>query len=145
MDFLNGISLSVIAAFIFYIFQVHIPDKKRKQIAKNHLIKTYKEFKVKTIEDFLCRMSCQDKNPDELMTFVGFKEFFEKPSEIRGQTNWHRLMNEYENCEPAFKELLYDIERLQSEVSFILNNFSIHDEELFIFIKRFEEIVGNFK
>lgn len=144
MDFIYGICLSIISAFIFYIFQVYLPNKKRRNIIKKHLSKSYLYFKEKTIENFLIAINRQDIDTDILLTFEWFNQFFsEKISDT--QTNWHNLINKYEDNPSIFKELIYDLSSLEKEISFILDNLEIIDEELFCFMKVFKERIDWFK
>jgi hypothetical protein len=69
MDFFYGLALSIIAASVFYVFQVYLPERRRRKIIKSHFEKIYNEIKEVIIFEFLVAIGRQDKKVNELMTF----------------------------------------------------------------------------
>lgn len=136
MDFFYGLALSIIAASVFYVFQVYLPERRRRKIIKSHFEKIYNEIKEVIIFEFLVAIGRQDKKVNELMTFEWFKHFFSEPSGEPMQDNWHRVLNTYESNRLYFSDLCKELSQLKSEISFLINNLEISDENSLSFFSR---------
>ncbi len=144
MNFIFTISISIIASSIFYIFQIYIPQKHKRDIIKNNFSKQYKDFKLNCIWIFLSvsEWSYSIDKQESLYNLKAFKEFFKTPA-WNNQNNWHKVMNWLNDN--LLRELLIELEILKNEVSFILNNIDINDEDVFSFLKRLSQNICRFK
>ena len=148
MEFFYGIALSTIAASIFYLFQVVIPDRKRKRIIKNNFKQHYTQFKESSIFIFL---SALGRGADftlvkKLLILEEFKHYFKE--EINddgddGDDRWHSVINGMN--EKLLKDLIIELEVIYQEIEFFLNNTYIEDEEIFAFFKRFKSLIHPLK
>ncbi|MDP2168354.1 MAG: hypothetical protein Q8J64_08500 [Thermodesulfovibrionales bacterium] len=135
MDFFYGIALSTIAASIFYLFQVFIPEKRKQKILKENFKLNYTQFKGDCISIFLSALgdSYNSQLPKELLNLEEFKKYF-KENFKGGQNRWAGVGNGLNDR--LLKDLLAQLEILSQEIDFFLNNVSLHDEEVFAFLKR---------
>jgi hypothetical protein len=52
------------------------------------------------------------------------------------QDNWHRVLNTYESNRLYFSDLCKELSQLKSEISFLINNLEISDENSLSFFSR---------
>lgn len=144
MDFIYGIALATIAAYIFYIFQIFIPEKKRRKIVKENFKLNYTLFKRDCISIFLSILypSYESDLPEQLSSSQEFKKYF-KENFARDQNRWHVVLNGLN--ENSIKKLLVQFEILSKEVDFFINNIGLIDEEVFAFLKRLKIAIYSLK
>lgn len=136
MDLLFALSVSVIAAIIFYIFQVYIPNiQKSKKIVKI-FEDQYKYFKLNTLQTFIWVLWETKTDPENLIELEDFKWYFD-------DEKWRSLINQIEedSNDEHFKDLIFQIELLHKKINFLLLSidlphdvfsfFHILDENLF--------------
>jgi len=145
MNFLYVISISIIAAFIFYIFQIYIPNKRKRRILRKNLQENYVYFKEKVIGIFFNAMgeTLDSQLEGELCDLKKFREFFKAKSKIPHQDKWDNVINGFN--EILLKKLLIEMEMLMNEISFIINNTEIKDANLILFFRRLSHFVYQLK
>lgn len=146
MNFVYAVSISIIAACIFYLFQVYIPEKRKREIIKANFENTYYDFKRSCISIFLSTQgaSYDSQLPEKLLILEEFKVYFkEKKGCPENQDRWDVLLNGLEK--DNLQQLLVEFEILSNEIDYILNNIAMHDEEVFLFLKRFKIIIYSLK
>jgi hypothetical protein len=138
MDFGYAISLSFLAALIFYFFQVYLPERRRKNIIKKNMESQYYYFKEKCINLFLSSLgeSLDPVKVEELHDVKKFKTFFT-------EDKWYKVIDNFND--QSWKELLIELEILKDEISFVLNNIQIHDKNIFDLFKNISIAVGRLK
>lgn len=118
MIFLYSISISIIAATIFYIFQIYIPNiKKTKKIVKI-FNEQYNYFKLDIIQIFIWVLDENNKEPEDLIDLIKFKDYF-KGEKSYMTDNWSELINRIENNEndEHFQDLIFQIELLHKKIN----------------------------
>lgn len=135
----NAIAISTIAAFIFYIFQIVIPERRRKNLIKHNFEQQWKDFKM----DFICQFLWASKGvvegdlPEKLCDVIAFREFA-REGDGGGKDGWYGVLNGLE--EHHIRDLLIALDRLKNEILFLLNNVRIDDPEVFAFFKRLSHV-----
>ncbi|MDD2785608.1 MAG: hypothetical protein PHS79_01790 [Patescibacteria group bacterium] len=144
MDFFYGIALGTIAAGIFYLFQVFIPEKRRQKIVRENFKLNYTLFKKDSIAIFLSALgsSYDSELPKMLSDLEEFKKYF-KADFKEGQDRWHGVVNGLNKN--LLQDLLVQFEILSQEIDFFLNNVVLHDEEVFAFLKRLKITINGLK
>jgi len=146
LNFVYAISISIIAAFIFYVFNIYLPEQKRKNIIKHNFEEQYLYFKEKCIYIFLSALgkSSNAKQWEELCNLVEFKKYF-KEKYSNDQDRWGKVYNELELNSLLLKDLLMQLDILRDEVSFVLNNIEINDKNVFSFFKLLSQSVYGYR
>lgn len=144
MNFIYAISISTIAAYIFYIFNIFLPEKKRKTIIKQNFEEQYLFFKEECIYIFLSALG-QSSNKEiweKLCDLEEFKNYFKK-NFINSQDRWHKVWQELDGR--LLEDLLIQLSILRDEVAFILNNTEINEKNVLSFFRLLSQRVYNFK
>lgn len=144
MNFIYAISISTIAAYIFYIFNILLPEKKRKAIIKQNFEEQYLIFKEECIYIFLSALG-QSSNKEiweKLCVLEEFKNYF-KENFINSQDRWHKVWQELDGR--LLEDLLIQLSILRDEVAFILNNTEINEKSVLSFFRLLSQRVYNFK
>jgi hypothetical protein len=136
MNFIYAVSISIIAACIFYIFNIFLPEQKRKTIIKQDFEDQYLNFKKECIFIFLSALT-KSINPKLVQKLCGLDEFKDYFKEKCGnaQIRWDKVVTEL-HCNKIFlKGILVQLSILRNEVAFILNNTEINDKNVLSFFK----------
>ena len=82
MNFVYAISISIIAASIFYIFNIYLAEQKRKNIIKHNFEEQYFSFKKESIYIFLSSLgeSSNEEIWEKLCNLTEFKKYFKEKS-----------------------------------------------------------------
>lgn len=144
MNFIYAISISTIAAYIFYIFNIFLPEKKRKTIIKQNFEEQYLFFKEECIYIFLSALgqSSNKEIREKLCDLEEFKNYFKK-NFINSQDRWHKVWQELDGR--LLEDLLIQLSILRDEVAFILNNTEINEKNVLSFFRLLSQRVYNFK
>ena len=144
MNFIYAVSISIIAAYIFYIFNICLPEQKRKNIIKNNFEKQYLYFKKVCIYIFLSALgkSSNEELWEELCDLGKFKKYF-KEKYSNDQDRWHKVWEELNGH--LLEDLLIELSILWDEVAFILNNTEINDKSVLSFFRLLSQRVYVFK
>jgi hypothetical protein len=129
------LAAGTLVSLLLYVLVVRIPDYQRRQRIKRSLTKQYENFREECITIMLMVSDGTFKwgFHRELIDQVKFKEYFKQPVG-NGQDRWDAFMNKLD--EYHLEELISKIELLRDEVTFVLNNVDIADEQPFEFLKR---------
>jgi len=146
MNFVYSVSISIIAAFVFYVFNIYLPNQKRRNIIKHNFEEQYIYFKKNSIFIFLSALgkSSNEKLWEELCDLGEFKKYF-KEKYNNDQDRWDRVYNALELNRILLKDLLMQLDILRDEVSFVLNNIEINDKNVFSFFKLLSQSVYVYK
>lgn len=136
MNFIYAVSISIIAACIFYIFNIFLPEQKRKTIIKQDFEDQYLNFKKECIFVFLSAFtkSINTKLVQKLCDLDEFKEHFKEKCG-NAQIRWDKVATELDCNKIFFKDILVQLSILRNELSFILNNTEINDRNVLLFFK----------
>jgi len=130
MDFLYWISLSLIAAIIFYIFQVYIPKNLKSKKIINNFKENYKYFKLDSIQIFLFVLKDFTKKSEDLINVKDFRNYF-------NDNNWRKLINEIDDNNELFNDLLFQIELLHKKINLLLLSIDLPND-VFDFFHRLD-------
>ena len=144
MNFFYAISISIIAASIFYVFNIYLPERKRKDIIKHNFKKEYIYFKEECICIFLSALgkSSGTKLWAELCNLGEFKKYFKEKCD-NGQERWYKVWGELNGI--LLKDLLVQLDILRDEVFFMLNNIEINDEKVLSIFKLLSQSVYRYR
>jgi hypothetical protein len=130
------LAVGALVSLFFYFLLVRVPEFQKRRRIKMSLRTQYHNFREDCIAimlmvadgtfawDFHRQLSEQAK----------FKEYFKQPIG-QGQDRWDAFLNKLDNYN--LHALLLNLEILRNEIGFALNNIDIHDEQSFVFLKRF--------
>jgi len=146
MNFLYAISISIIAASIFYVLNIYLPGQKRKNMIKHNFEAQYILFKKYSIAIFLSALgeSSNAKIEEKLCDLSEFKKYF-KEKHNNNQEKWDKVLDHLSSDKILLKDLIAELSILRDEISFILDNVKIYDEEIFSFFKRLSQSVYKFR
>lgn len=141
---LFNLSIGFLVSSTFYLLVVWVPDRRRKNLIKKNLLEQYKFFKEDTIQIFLsaCQSSYEGKLPEKLADQNEFQKYF-KESVSDSHNRWHVVLNGLNDR--LLKDLLVEFEILLNEVTYVLNNVSIQNKDVFSFFKRLSRSVYKMK
>ena len=144
MNFIYAISISIIAASIFYVLNIYLPGQKRKNIIKHNFEEQYIFFKKYSIAIFLSALgeSSNAKIEEKLCDLSEFKKYFKEKSG-NYPDKWHKVWDELNGT--LLKDLLVQLDILSDEASFILNNTEINDENVLSFFKLLSQSVYGYR
>lgn len=136
MNFIYAVSISIIAACIFYIFNIFLPEQKRKTIIKQDFEDQYLNFKEECIFIFLSAFtkSINTKLVQKLCNLDEFKEYFKEKCG-NAQIRWDKVATELDCNKIFLKDILVQLSILRNEVAFMLNNTEINDRNVLLFFK----------
>lgn len=136
MNFLYAISISIIAASIFYIFNIFLPEEKRKTIIKQDFEEQYLFFKKECIYIFLSvfKKTIKTDLVQKLCDLNEFKKYFQEKCG-NAQNRWDKVATELDFNEILLKDIFIQLNILRNEVAFILNNTKINDKNVLSFFK----------
>ena len=139
-----NLSIGFLVSSFFYLLVVWFPKKRRRNIIKNNLVEQYQSFKEDTISILLsaCQSSYKGELPRNLTNQSEFRIFF-KESVTDSQDRWHVVLNNLNDR--LLQELLVEFEILLNEVTYVLNNVTIEDPNVFSFFKRLSQTVYKMK
>lgn len=139
-----NLSVGFLVSVTFYLLVVWFPDRQRKNLIKKNMKEQYRSFKQDTIAILLsaCQSSYDSDLPEKLAEQSEFKKYF-KEAVGESQERWSVVLNGLN--EQLLKDLLVELEILMNEVSYVLNNLSIEDSEIFSFFKRLSQAVYKLK
>jgi hypothetical protein len=136
MNFLYAISISIIAASIFYVLNIYLPGQKRKNIIRQDFEEQYLYFKKECIYIFLSALgkSINPKLVQKLCDLDEFKKYFKEKCG-NGQIRWDKVATELDCNKIFLKNILVQLGILRNEAAFILNNTEINDKSVLSFFK----------
>ncbi len=141
---LFNMSVGFLVSIIFYLLVVWLPDRRRKKLIKTNMKEQYRFFKEDTIAILLsaCQNRYESDFPRRLTDQGEFRKYF-KEAVNESQNRWHVLLNG--SNDRLLKDLLVELEILMNEVSYVLNNVTVEDPDVFSFFKRLSQAVYKLK
>jgi len=146
MNFIYAVSISIIAACIFYFLNIYLPEQKRKTIIKQDFEEQYLYFKEECIYIFLSalRKSINPKLVRKLCDLDEFKKYFKEKCG-NAQDRWDKVGTELDCNKIFLKNILVQLGILRNEVAFILNNTEINDKYVLSFFKLLSQNVYSYR
>ena len=143
---LFNVSSGFIVSVIFYFIVVYLPELNRKRITKRSFQKQYTFFKETLIEIFLLSLNgtADSTKTHKLMNQENFKAFF-KENKNKSQTRWLAVIQGLEENNSLMKDLIVEMEIMRNEISFILNNVHIENEDIYDFFQSFSQSLYKLK
>lgn len=143
LDFLYGVALSIIAAGVFYIFQVFVPEKRRKYIVKKNFRLSYISFKEECINIFLSALDISHDSDltQSLLDVRIFREYFNENTAVDlTLTRWGYVINRLDVFadEELLNRLFFQFDVMSQEIDFVLSSNSLCNKDFFDFLKRFK-------
>lgn len=144
MNFVYAISISIIAASIFYVFNIYLPEQKRKSIIKHNFEEQCLYFKKESIAIFLYALgkSFNAELLEKLCNLGEFKKYF-KEKYNNDQDRWDKVWQELNGF--LLEDLLIQLGILKDEAAFILNNTEINDKSVLSFFRLLSQYVYGFE
>jgi len=144
LNLFYNISIAIIAASIFYIFIVFIPEQKRKAIIKSNFEEQSIYFKKECIFLFLSALGESSSGDllEKLCKLDEFKKYFKEKYD-NYPDKWHKVwenMNDY-----LLEDLLIQLGILKDEVHFVINNTEIYDKKVLSFFKVISQYAYSFQ
>jgi hypothetical protein len=141
----NSFFINLIAAYIFYLLFVLLPDKRKRAFFRNSLHEQYLRFKKSTIAVLLMAAdgSYSMDRVDALCDLEAFRKYFETAT-ASGE-KWHDVANGIQGNSHHLDEILTELRILRHELLYVLNNMEIQDQEVFSFFKNLSRIITRFE
>lgn len=138
-EIIFNLAAGVVSAVVMFYLLVRVPAYEQKVRIRDHLLKTYRQYKRSVVYIFLGILhgSIDSELADELMSAPAFKDYFEAPSGVPGQDRTHYIMNNIE--EHHLKRLKIESEVLHAELQYATTRLDIQDNELHAFARRMAE------
>ncbi len=139
----NLLSSGLISFYFYWLF-VYVPEQRKGHIIKINFLKMYRSIK----RDILCEvvfasqkggrseMEASEDTIEKLLTTNGFRDAFQGGR--KGNEGFNAFQNQMDQATPEFNEIVINLEFLVIQVQFLLNNYTIDDEDLFAIFKRLE-------
>lgn len=139
MTFFYDISIWIIAAWVFYLFQIYFPERKKKTLLKENFKKYWLQTKMSIISILLYE-SYPASLPEKLCDFRFFRKYFSEPHETeKMQTKWDWVLNHL--SEDSIDLIAIEFEWLIKEVDFLFSKIELNDDEIFSFLKRLQSVL----
>jgi hypothetical protein len=142
-NIVSNLSVGLLVSIFFWYIVVYLPERNRRKIIRNNLAAHYQDFKENTIQILLWASIGTHEHdlPKKFCNYKEFKEFFS----INSNQNWYTALNGIQGNEGYLNDIIVEIELLQNEVSYVLNNVDIGDEKIHSFLKRLSTNVHKLK
>lgn len=122
----NNLLISFDASFFIWVLAVKIPESRRRMLLRNNMAHQYLHFKQSVIYSLL---QCAGVNgfqlKEELCDYQKFKAFFS----ANHDEHWYAALNGLQESKSLMNDILFEMEHLATEVSYVLNNVPINDEK----------------
>ena len=138
-----NLSVGYLISFIFWLLVVQYPEAKRRALLRDNLARQYQYFKESVIQILLwCSVGSHDSElPKQLCDHLKFKEFFSGNE----RQNWYDALNGLQDQKHHMHALLFELELLASEVTYVLNNVPIQDPKVHRSLKLLNEHIFRLK
>lgn len=140
---LFNLSVSYLGSYFFWLLVVAYPEFRRRKLLRNNLARQYQYFKEAVVQILLwSSVGTHDSSlPKELCDHIRFRAFFDED----GKKNWYAALNGLQERPDYLKDLLFEMELLASEVTYVLNNVPVHDEKVYRSLKLLNENIHRLK
>ena len=144
MKLFYDISIWVISAGVFYLFQIYIPEKWKKQTIKQNFQKYWNHTRENIIWILLdaciqsgCHRNSRADFAQSLCDFNKFRKYFNAKHDTEDrQTRWDGVLNGWSS--EHISELAIEFDWLAREINFLLIKIDIKEDTLFSFLKRLQ-------
>jgi hypothetical protein len=136
---LFNLSLGYLSSFIFWLLVVQYPETKRRKLLRDNLARQYQDFKQSVVRILLwCSIGAHSSElSKDLCDHEKFKQFFN----ANEKQHWYAALNGLEDQKHHLKDLLFEMELLATEVTYVLNNVPLQDEQVHRSLKLLNEQV----
>lgn len=143
-DILVPIFIGFISSYIFYILVIYYPQKRRLDIVRDHLERTFIFFKRELINLFLDKLkrnySQKAQLVNNLQDIKNFKRYFSDVKNELDQTRWDMIQDAIDQDGEYKESVIYQLSFLRESILYILNNVKINDEDV---MTRLESLSDN--
>lgn len=138
-----NMSVGFLASTFFWLIVVYYPERKRRTLLRDNLSRQYQSFKESTIQVLLwSAVGTHDSElPNKLCDHLKFKEFFNK----NNKENWYAALNDLQSNQARMHDILFELEMLASEISYVLNNVNVQNDRVHSFFKALNENIYRLK
>lgn len=138
-----NMSVGFLVSTFFWLIVVYYPERKRRTLLRGNLSRQYQSFKESTIQILLwSAVGTHDSElPNELCDHLKFKDFFNK----NNKENWYAALNDLQSNQARMHDILFELEMLASEISYVLNNVNIQNDRVHSFFKALNENIYRLK
>lgn len=129
----------LISAFFWWIV-VDIPERRRREIIRNSLARSYVDFKEAVVSLMLGAIngSIESSLMRQLASnHKDFRAYFDADDRWR----WYAFLNSLSDSERRLADLRLEFEKLRAEVGYVLSSVQIDDESVHDDLKRIQEVV----
>lgn len=140
----NSIAFNICLGFLtsafFWFLVVYLPERQRRRLLRESLLRRYEDFKHNTIQicSWAANLHLTTQEVDDLTDKSKFKEYF------KGQ-RWYDVSNGLQDNRDYMDCVLLEMQMLADEVTYILNNVAIQDAEVHGLFKRLTERIHRIK
>jgi hypothetical protein len=136
-----NLSVGYLVTVFFWLIVVYAPERRRRHLLRDNLIRRYHDFREDTIQILLwAAIGTHDSTlPKELCDHRKFRAFFDE------KERWYAALNGLQGNKDWIDDLLLELELFSAEIAYILNNVSIQDQDVHSFFKRLNENIYRLK
>ena len=146
------ILVGLLVSCIFYFSVVIVPEDKKRRVIKNNLRQLYTDIKRDILYEIIsasCNGGRTDLEADgetvgRLLTIEGFQEAFRTRKNQQGNEGFSAFLNYIEQDVPEYREIVLNLQIISKQIDFLLQNYPIHDQQVFDFFKRLERFLIRF-
>lgn len=131
---LFNLSVGLLVSVFFWWLFVGIPQAQKRKMLRANLQRYYGYFKEEVVHILLSASGeAYDSNlPEQLLDHEKFKAYFK----TEGSRHWYAALNGLQHQQGQINDLLVEMELLGQEISYVLNNIDIENENAHAFFKR---------
>ena len=129
-----NLSVGYLGGVFLWLLVSWLPERRRKSILRENLSRQYQGFKEEVIRILL--RAASDAYDCELEKKLSHHEEFKKYFSENRNECWYAAVNGLEANQGLLQDLAIEIELLATEVTYVLNNVPIDDDEVHSFLRR---------
>ncbi|RUO97683.1 hypothetical protein [Hyphomicrobium sp.] len=145
--FLTNLLAGGLVSFFFYWLVVYVPEMRRKKIIKTNLLRMYRDVKWDIILNVVHASQKGGRNDlssdvdtiDRLMKTAAFRAAFRDGAEAH--EGFYAFENQMSDRTPEFDAIVANLRLLARQIEFMLQTYTIEDQELFDAFKRLEGLL----
>lgn len=138
-DLINSILVNILAAFMFYILVVYIPEKKAKKIRRKNFKIVFETTEL-TILEILSQAveAIKQQDLEKLLKPDNAKTFFTDSN----LSKFKKFLNE-NNI--SIISIVTELEILKEEILYLITKIEISDHEVYDFLKNLSFVIQSYK
>jgi hypothetical protein len=127
-------------SLIFYGLLVKIPDSMRRRRIRSSLLRQYRAFKEDCLGVILGVVNESYSTPEieALLNRESFRQYFARDPATK-MSKWDDFLNKVQPHNVS--DILTYLDHLRNEISFVINNVDIDQDEVFEFMKRIGRVI----